>query len=71
MNGKKAKLLRKLIGFKPSEPRSYKGGLIAGKGIFGNFQQIVVTQIAEGSRRQYQAIKRRAMINHVLGAKHA
>ncbi len=71
MNGKKAKLLRKLIGFKPSEPRIYKGGLIAGKGIFGNFQSIVTTQISEGARRQYQAVKRRGMTKHVLGAKHA
>ena len=71
MNGKKAKLLRKMVNFKPSEPRSYTGGLIVGKGIFGNAKSIVTTQKAEGARRQYQAIKRRGMTNIVLGAQHA
>ncbi len=69
MNGKKAKALRKAIGFKPAAPRGYKGGVITASRLFGG--SIVTTQVAEGLRRQYQAIKRRGMINHVLGAKHA
>jgi len=70
MNGKKAKLLRKLIGFKPSAPRTYKGGVDVGYSLFGGMK-IVTTQISEGARRQYQAVKRRGMTKHVLGAKHA
>ncbi len=68
MNGKKAKALRRAIGFKPAAPRAYKGGTIS-RGWFGG--QIVTTQTAEGARRQYQAVKRRGMVNHILGAKHA
>jgi hypothetical protein len=69
MNGKKAKALRKAIGFKPETGRAYKGGA-SRPGVFG-FGGAVTTQTAEGARRQYQAVKRRGMINHVLGAKHA
>lgn len=71
MNGKKAKLLRKMIGFKPGASRTYEGGVIKSKGIFGNRAEIVTTQISEGARRQYQAVKRRGMSKHVLGAQHA
>ncbi len=71
MNGKKAKALRKAMNFHPASERKYTGGVIASKGIFGNRASIVTTQISEGVRRQYQAIKRRGMTNHVLGAKHA
>lgn len=68
MNGKKAKALRRAIGFKPEAERTYKGGAISRGWLSG---YIVTTQIAEGARRQYQAVKRRGMVNHVLGAKHA
>jgi len=70
MNGKKAKSLRKALGFHPSEPRTYTGGAPT-PGVFGIGSGPVTTQIAEGARRQYQAVKRRGMTNHVLGAKHA
>ena len=69
MNGKKAKALRRALAFKISEPRTYTGGVVYAKSFFGG--SIVTTQTAEGARRQYQAVKRRGMINHVLGAKHA
>lgn len=71
MNGKKAKALRKAIGFHPSAPRTYTGGLISNKGFLFGGAPIVTTQISEGARRQYQAVKRRNMTNIVLGAKHA
>lgn len=69
MNGKKAKALRKAFSFHPSAPRTYTGGVIKAKGFLGG--SIVTTQISEGARRQYQAIKRRNITNIVLGAKHA
>lgn len=69
MNGKKAKALRRALGLKPSAPRTYTGG-IKSPGFFA-LGGLVTTQTAEGARRQYQAVKRRGMINHVLGAKHA
>lgn len=71
MNGKKSKILRKMIGFKPGEERTYTGGVTSTKGFLFGGVPIVTTQIAEGARRQYQAVKRRGMVNHVLGAKHA
>lgn len=70
MNGKKAKALRKAMNFHPAAPRAYTGGAPT-PGFLGIGSGPVTTQIAEGARRQYQAIKRRGMINHVLGAKHA
>lgn len=70
MNGKKAKLLRKAMNFHPAATKGYTGGAPT-PGVFGIGSGPVTTQIAEGARRQYQAIKRRGMINHVLGAKHA
>lgn len=71
MNGKKAKALRRAIGFKPSAPRTYTGGLVQRRGLLGNRMSIVVTAVSEGKRRQYQAAKRRGMVNHILGGKHA
>lgn len=70
MNGKKAKALRTALGFHPAAERQYTGGASGGRTPLGLFQ-IVTTQISEGARRQYQAVKRRGMTNHVLGAKHA
>lgn len=70
MNGKKAKALRTALGFHPAAPRDYTGG-VPTSGFLGIGFGPVTTQICEGARRQYQAVKRRGMTNHVLGAKHA
>lgn len=70
MNGKKAKSIRKLLRFHPAEPRTYIGGKPT-PGIFGIGSGQLTNRIAQGARRQYQAVKRRGLTNNVLGAKHA
>lgn len=70
MNGKKAKALRKALGFHPAAERTYTGGEPTPV-IFGIGSGPLTTRIAEGARRQYQAVKRRNMTTIVLGAKHA
>ena len=70
MNGKKAKSLRKLLGFHPAAERTYTGGNPT-PGWLGIGSGPVTTRISEGARRQYQAVKRRGMSKHVLGAQHA
>lgn len=53
MNQKKAKSLRRALGFHPAAPRDYDTGTIK----------------STGARRSYQAVKRTPVLTrHVLGA---
>jgi len=61
MNGKKAKALRRAIGFTPGEPRAYN--------VSGATRFFTGHHTATGARRNYQSIKRHpALMRAVLGA---
>lgn len=82
MNQKKAKSLRRALGFHPAAPRDYDTGQAKRKIVMGadgkpqmspegKPQLYVVTGTikATGARRSYQAVKRNPVLTrHVLGA---
>lgn len=74
MNQKKARALRRAIGFKPRARREYEETPVYAKlrNVNGVMRQAPITGAitATGPRREYQAIKRtRGMAEKVLGAR--
>lgn len=67
MNGKKAKTLRRALGFHPNQPREYDAGKSSQRvymDVQGKPQVRVVTGTikATGLRRSYQAVKRNSVL---------
>ena len=58
MNQKKAKALRKALGFHPHEPREYK---VSGAALF-----FTGHHTATGPRRNYQQVKRNAALTRMV-----
>jgi len=71
MNGKKAKSLRRALGFHPATPREYEHDKPSQKvaiGTDGKPQVYVVTGTIKttGSRRSYQAVKRNPVLTDAV-----